>query len=101
MAMITKAMLDASVHPPSPGKATTSRLINRNVVATHGRTSMRLEPELWDALSDICTQENLSLGEVIQDIEEMGYPGGRTSAVRVYIVQYYRNKPHRARRKAV
>ena len=30
-----------------------SRLINRNVVAERGRTSMRLEPELWDALAEI------------------------------------------------
>ena len=29
---------------------TVSRLINRNVVAERGRTSMRLEPELWEAL---------------------------------------------------
>jgi predicted DNA-binding ribbon-helix-helix protein len=28
-----------------------SRLVNRNVVAGTGRTSMRLEPELWDALA--------------------------------------------------
>jgi hypothetical protein len=26
---------------------TVSRLVNRNVVAERGRTSMRLEPELW------------------------------------------------------
>ncbi|MBV8397624.1 MAG: ribbon-helix-helix domain-containing protein, partial [Acetobacteraceae bacterium] len=30
-----------------------SRLVNRNVVAGRGRTSMRLEPELWDALYEI------------------------------------------------
>jgi len=34
-----------------------SRLINRNVVAERGRTSMRLEPELWDALAEICRRE--------------------------------------------
>ncbi|MBC7637762.1 MAG: ribbon-helix-helix domain-containing protein, partial [Acetobacteraceae bacterium] len=33
---------------------TASRLINRNVIAKSGRTSMRLEPELWDALREIC-----------------------------------------------
>ena len=31
-----------------------SRLVNRNVVAGRGRTSMRMEPELWDALLEIC-----------------------------------------------
>jgi hypothetical protein len=39
--------------PLSTGGATVtvSRLINRNVVAERGRTSMRLEPELWDSSS--------------------------------------------------
>lgn len=68
-----------------------SRLINRNVVAGRGRTSMRLEPELWDALGDICQRENLTLSDIIKRIEEHKHPGGRTSAVRVFIVQYFRN----------
>ena len=67
-----------------------SRLVNRNVIAGRGRTSMRLEPELWDALADICQRERKTLGEVIKQIENRGHPGGRTSAVRVHIVQYFR-----------
>lgn len=73
-----------------------SRLINRNVIAARGRTSMRLEPELWDALAEICRRENTSLGELVRRIENRGHPGGRTSAVRVYIVQYFRDALHGA-----
>ena len=46
-----------------------SRLINRNVNAQRGRTSMRLEPELWDALEEICARESLTMAEVIRQIE--------------------------------
>ncbi len=67
-----------------------SRLINRNVNATSGRTSMRLEPEVWDALREICLREGCDLGELIQRIEENGDEGGRTSAVRVHVLQYFR-----------
>ena len=67
-----------------------SRLINRNVTASRGRTSMRLEPELWDALQEICDRERLSLGEVVRRIEKRGHPGGRTSAVRVHVLTYFR-----------
>ena len=67
-----------------------SRLVNRNVIAARGRTSMRLEPELWEALQEICDREKVTLGHLIRDIEEKGHAGGRTSAVRVYIVQYFR-----------
>ena len=36
-----------------------TRLVNRNFVADRGRTSMRLEPELWDALLEVCQREGL------------------------------------------
>ncbi len=67
-----------------------SRLVNRNVTASRGRTSMRLEPELWEALQEICERERLSLGEVVRRIEKRGHPGGRTSAVRVHVLEYFR-----------
>jgi len=67
-----------------------STLINRNIVAERGRTSMRLEPELWDALSEICRRERTSPSELCRRIEKMGLKGGRTSAMRVYVVQYFR-----------
>jgi predicted DNA-binding ribbon-helix-helix protein len=68
-----------------------SRLVNRNVTANRGRTSMRLEPELWDALQEICDRERVSLGEIVRRIEKHGHPGGRTSAVRVHVLGYFRS----------
>lgn len=67
-----------------------SRLVNRNVTALRGRTSMRLEPELWEALEEICHREKLTLAEVVKRVEQRGHPGGRTSAVRVYVLGYFR-----------
>ncbi|WP_019016459.1 ribbon-helix-helix domain-containing protein [Elioraea tepidiphila] len=67
-----------------------STLVNRNIVAERGRTSMRLEPELWDALAEICRRERTSPSELCRRLERSGLPGGRTSAMRVFIVQYFR-----------
>jgi len=67
-----------------------SRLVNRNVNATHGRTSMRLEPEVWDAIREICLRDDIDLGEMIKRVEKAEPHGGRTSAVRVYVLQYFR-----------
>jgi predicted DNA-binding ribbon-helix-helix protein len=68
-----------------------SRLVNRNIVAGGGRTSMRLEPELWDAVLEICRREGWSLGDLVQGAEQtrLGV-SGRTSAVRVYTLNYFR-----------
>ena len=68
-----------------------SRLVSRNVMGDARRTSMRLEPELWDALEELCHREAVSIGEMVKRIEERGHPGGRTSAVRVFILTYFRN----------
>jgi predicted DNA-binding ribbon-helix-helix protein len=67
-----------------------SRLINRNVVAGRGRTSMRLEPELWDALLEICSREAADLNTIVRQVEATGHSGGRTSAVRVFVLSYFR-----------
>jgi predicted DNA-binding ribbon-helix-helix protein len=67
-----------------------SRLVNRNVKALRGRTSMRLEPELWAALEEICRRERTAVGDVVKRVDTAGFPGGRTSAVRVYVLNYFR-----------
>jgi predicted DNA-binding ribbon-helix-helix protein len=69
---------------------TISRLINRNVVAERGRTSMRLEPELWEALLEICGREGQDMSSLVRKVEQSGHAGGRTSAVRVFVLSYFR-----------
>ncbi len=68
----------------------TSRLVNRNVISARGRTSMRLEPELWDALLEICEREGHDVGSIVRQAEDSCQSGGRTSAVRVFILAYFR-----------
>jgi predicted DNA-binding ribbon-helix-helix protein len=52
---------------------------------------MRLEPELWDALREICAREHQGINGLVRHIESVGHSGGRTSAVRVFVVEYFRN----------
>jgi predicted DNA-binding ribbon-helix-helix protein len=51
---------------------------------------MRLEPELWDALSEICEREAQDMSTLVRRVEASGHSGGRTSAIRVFILNYYR-----------
>jgi predicted DNA-binding ribbon-helix-helix protein len=55
---------------------------------------MRLEPELWDALAEICRREGQDINGLVRQIEAKieanGHSGGRTSAVRVFVLQYFR-----------
>ena len=67
-----------------------SRLLNRNIIGARGRSSMRLEPEIWEALQEICKRERVALGDLVQRVEGNKSEGGRTSAVRVFAFQYFR-----------
>ena len=67
-----------------------SRLVSRNVRGDEGRTSMRLEPELWDALEEMCRRERMPIRDVVRRIGAKAPPGGRTSAVRVEVLDYFR-----------
>ena len=64
-----------------------SRLAIRTVSVESGRTTMRLEPELWEALGEICRRERWTLSELVRQVD---LPGSRTSAVRVYALTYFR-----------
>jgi predicted DNA-binding ribbon-helix-helix protein len=67
-----------------------SSLINKNVTVDGIRSSMRLESALWDALENICLRESLTLGELVDLAADGSQAGGRTSAVRRFVLEYYR-----------
>jgi predicted DNA-binding ribbon-helix-helix protein len=68
-----------------------SSLVNYNVRGAGKRTSMRLELEAWDALRDICRIEQISIEELVTRAVRTYPDGGRTSAVRVFLLMYYRS----------
>ena len=69
-----------------------SALINRNVGASSGRTSLRLEEEFWLALQDECERRRLTASEMVREIER-ALPGlPRTSAVRVWLLTRMRER---------
>lgn len=65
-------------------------LVSRNVTISGRRTSLRMEQETWDALAEICKRENMSIHQVCTMIEERRSVSNRTSAVRAFIIAYYR-----------
>jgi predicted DNA-binding ribbon-helix-helix protein len=70
---------------PSP-----SALTIRNIVVAGHRTSVRLEPVMWDALRDIAQVLGLHLNDLVTEIDRRRTVPNLTAAIRVYIVDYYR-----------
>jgi predicted DNA-binding ribbon-helix-helix protein len=78
--------LDASKKPPS------STLVSRNVTISGHRTSVRLEPEMWSGLSEICRRERASLHEICTAVSMRKTDNtSLTAAIRVFVMAYFRS----------
>jgi len=71
-------------------------LISRNVTVNGHRTSIRLEQVTWDALDDISAAEGLSIHEICSMVDTQRGKSSRTSAVRTFILSYFRNAANEA-----
>lgn len=67
-----------------------SPLVIRNVVVGGRRTSVRLEPVIWDALADIAGRLNRTVNGLVTEIERDRTASSLTAAIRVFVVDFYR-----------
>ncbi len=67
-----------------------STLVIRNIVVAGRRTSVRLEPAMWEALREIARRRRLSLHALVTEIARHRRASSLTAAIRVYIVDFYR-----------
>ena len=67
-----------------------SSLAMRNVVVSGHRTTVRLEPAMWDALRDIARRCQVTVDSLVTDIDGRRTASSLTAAIRVYVVEFYR-----------
>ena len=75
----------------------------RNVKVFGRRTSMRLEPAYWEALEEIARREDSTVEALIDTVAKAPHRGNLTSAIRLYVLAYFRGTPwppRRGRRRA-
>src|SRR5207302_10870605 len=71
---------------------------SRNIWIGSHRTSVRLEPAMWAALNDIAVERGKTVHDVILEIHRARIATSLTAAIRVYIVEYYREALRRCRK---
>ena len=67
-----------------------SSLVIHNVVLAGRRTSVRLEPVMWEALQEIVRQQETNINQLVTEIDRRRNSSSLTAAIRVYIVDFYR-----------
>ncbi len=68
-----------------------SSLVSKNITVRGHRTSIRLEPEMWDALKDIAARESTTIHNICSLISmRKTEDSSLTAAIRVFLMLYYR-----------
>lgn len=72
--------------------STESSLISRNVKVLGRRTSVRLEPEMWDALNEIAIREKCTIHDLCTLINtRKDEKSSLTASIRVFLMLYYKS----------
>ncbi len=64
-------------------------LVSRNIRLDDHRTSIRLEPAMWEALARVCAREGRSMNQLVTAIAGRHDQSTLTAAIRVYLLSYY------------
>lgn len=64
------------------------RSICKNVTVAGRRTSVRMEPIMWQCLDEICQREGRTVHEIVTLIDRLRGDGGLTAALRIFLVGY-------------
>lgn len=67
-----------------------SSLRNRNVTIGGRRTSMKLEPGMWDALDEICCREGTAIHDICTRVAKQHKGCNLTAATRAFVLAYFR-----------
>jgi predicted DNA-binding ribbon-helix-helix protein len=66
-----------------------SKAGKRSVVLGDHKTSISLEDGFWTALREIAARQNIRISELVMAINRYREYGNLSSAVRVYVLDYY------------
>jgi predicted DNA-binding ribbon-helix-helix protein len=72
-------------------------LIRGSVFVSGRRTSISLEPVMWDALKEIAAEQGKIINQLVTEISRQ-HPVNLSASIRVYIAEYYRLALQEARR---
>ncbi len=68
-----------------------SRPVKRSFTIAGHKTSISLEAAFWDALKEIAAEERVPVAELVARIDKSRSGTGLSGAVRVWILDRYRN----------
>ncbi|MCG5236203.1 ribbon-helix-helix domain-containing protein [Xanthobacter oligotrophicus] len=78
-----------------------SPVVKRSIVIAGHKTSVSLEDAFWEALKEIASGRRLTLSDLVATIDSARTQGNLSSAIRLFVLDYYRGVATAARTQAV
>lgn len=67
-----------------------SPVVKRSIVIAGHKTSVSLEDAFWQGLKEIAVGRDLTLSDVVASIDTARHHGNLSSAIRLFVLDYYR-----------
>lgn len=77
-----------------------SPVVKRSIVIAGHKTSVSLEDQFWEALKHIAGERKVTLSDVVQEVDQKRKQGNLSSAIRLFVLDYYRAHYSGARSRA-
>jgi predicted DNA-binding ribbon-helix-helix protein len=69
-----------------------SPVIKRSIVVAGHKTSVSLEDAFWKAFKEIADERQLTLSDLVGDIDADRQEGNLSSAIRLFVLRQYRDQ---------
>lgn len=69
-----------------------SPVVKRSIVVANHKTSVSLEEAFWNGMKEISSARNMTLSELVGEIDGNRQQGNLSSAIRLFVLEYFRSR---------
>ncbi len=69
-----------------------SPVVKRSIVVAGHKTSVSLEEAFWNGMKEISAARNMTLSELVGEIDGHRQQGNLSSAIRLFVLDYFKNR---------
>jgi predicted DNA-binding ribbon-helix-helix protein len=100
----TRQRIAGSASHRRRGRIMKSPVVKRSIVVAGHKTSVSLEEAFWNGMKEISGLRDMTLSELVGEIDSNRQQGNLSSAIRLFVLDYLRNAPpplpHRIQKRA-
>jgi predicted DNA-binding ribbon-helix-helix protein len=69
-----------------------SPVVKRSIVVAGHKTSVSLEEAFWNGMKEISGLRNMTLSELVGEIDNNRQQGNLSSAIRLFVLDHFKNR---------